>query len=415
MVIPKNRPKQPTGWPWLSTALVFIVFSGLTFGFMALKTSSGSGDGKFSQIMRVLFPGSDLELRAASHGDSLWVSWNQRNPVVASATGAVLSVTDGPRHFERNLDASQVADGQVKYTPVSGDVTFQLKVTGADKTVALGSLRVLDATAPVTAEGKPPLDLSATNSTTPAAATTPEATIPPTTTPDTKATTPPTDATNKLPATQQQHNSKLNLPEMTPPPIPASDLALANKVAETTKASTPPPAAQITTSPTPTPQQTAPPQQPQPTAAANTPPPAPKPVTTPAHTTNTPQTGNSAINGWDPTLPENKPAQTAQQAAPPDSRTSDFVAPRVLLQVMPNTRSLTPGSITEATRVDVEVRIDASGHVKAAHVMNANVKQQLGNAAMAAAKQWTFQPATLRGQPVESDHTIRFQFTPEGQ
>ena len=82
---------------------------------------------------------------------------------------------------------------------------------------------------------------------------------------------------------------------------------------------------------------------------------------------------------------------------------------------MPNPHSITPGSISEVTRVEVEVRIDQSGHVKRALLSNPNVKSQLGAAAVAAAKQWTFQPATLRGQPVESDHTIVFEFRPEGQ
>ena len=70
--------------------------------------------------------------------------------------------------------------------------------------------------------------------------------------------------------------------------------------------------------------------------------------------------------------------------------------------------------ITEVTRVEVEVRIDTTGHVKAAHLTNPNVKSALGSAALAAAKQWTFQPASLRGQHVDSDHTIVFEFRPEG-
>jgi TonB family protein len=131
-------------------------------------------------------------------------------------------------------------------------------------------------------------------------------------------------------------------------------------------------------------------------------------------TSTTPQTSNTAINGWDPNLPETKPA-TPQQQPPPDSKTVDFIGPKVLLQVMPSTRNLTPDMISEVTRVEVEVRIDTAGHVRSAKLGNPNVKALLGAAALAAAKQWTFQPATLRGQHVESDHTIVFEFRPEGQ
>lgn len=416
MVIPKVRPAPAQkGMPWLSTALVFVAFSGLTFAFMAFKTA-GNGDSKLSQVMRVLFPGSDLELRAASHGDSLWISWNRRNPVVSIASGAVLSVSDGPRHFERKLDAGQVADGEVKYTPVSGDVTFQLKVYGTDQSVALGSLRVLDATAPVTGDNvKPPLDLS------------PSTPPPPT---DSNAanqeTLPLAAGGSNKPTTAHTSNEvsttpKLDLSHLTPPPIPASDLVPAPKSATETKpAAVSPTPVQQETPAVQQPVQTAQQQQPQPPAPL-TPPalPTPKPVVTPrqAISNGQQQTSNTAINGWDPNLPENKPAPVQPQTAatPPDSKSMDFVPPKVLLQVMPSTRNLTPGSITEVTRVDVEVEIDKQGHVKSAHVTSPNIKSQLASAATAAAKAWTFQPAVMRGQPVDSTHTIRFEFRPEGQ
>ena len=410
MVIPKHKPASAsTGWPWLSAALVFIMFCSLTLGFMAMR-SAGGGDSKLSQIMRVLFPGSDLELRAASHGDSLWVSWNRHNPVVASSTGAILSVSDGPRHFERKLDASQVADGEVKYTPVSGDVTFQLRVNGVDQSVAMGSLRVLDATAPVNGEtAKAPLDVSA-SAPAPAPLPTTTSSVQPTA-PQAATTAIPASANtgnNSKPAVRNGDGRATSKPSLVPPPISAADLELANKVAKTEEK---PPVQQQQQLPVQTAQQQSP--------APVTPPPAPKQTATTPHPTagnsNTPATGNTAINGWD-NPPENKPVPVQQAAAPPGSNTTgDFVRPKVLLQVMPNTRNLTPGSIAEVTRVEVEVNIDKNGHVRGAHLTNPSVKPQLGNAAMAAAKQWTFQPATLRGLPVDSDHTIVFEFRPEGQ
>jgi TonB family protein len=416
MVIPKNRPQAVKGTPWLSMALVFVVFSALTFGFMALKTA-GTGDGKLSQVMRVLFPGSDLELRASSHGDSLWISWNRRNPVVAASTGAVLSVSDGPRHFDRKLDPSQVADGEVKYTPVSGDVTFQLRVNGADQSVAIGSLRVLDATAPVDSESKPPLDLSV-NATPPPSDSSAgnKAGIAPAN-PTLNSTLSNTSSNKETPVrSQETANNKLNLPALRPPAVPAANLTPAAK--QTPETAKPAPATTTAAAP---PQQ----QQPVQTAQQQVGPlvaPAPKPVLLPRPTTSnnsvTPQTSNTAINGWDANVPENKPAAPIRQqaeTAPPDSKTVDFIGPKVLLQVMPNTRNLTPGLITEVTRVEVEVRVDTSGHVSRAHLTNPNVKGQLGSAATAAAKQWTFQPATLKGQRVDSDHTIVFEFRPEGQ
>jgi TonB family protein len=144
---------------------------------------------------------------------------------------------------------------------------------------------------------------------------------------------------------------------------------------------------------------------------------APKQATRPSNAA--PVTSSTAINGWDTNPAENKPATTQQaepqQAAPPDGKTVAFIPPKVLLEVMPNIRNLSSNLVTEVTRVEVEVRIDTNGRVKAAHVETPNVKSPLASAALAAARQWTFQPATLRGQRVETTHTIAFEFRPGGQ
>jgi TonB family protein len=70
--------------------------------------------------------------------------------------------------------------------------------------------------------------------------------------------------------------------------------------------------------------------------------------------------------------------------------------------------------IQTITRVEVQVRVDQTGHVAFARVLNAaNIKRAVANAALNAARQWTFLPATLRGQRVDSDHTIVFEFRPQ--
>jgi TonB family protein len=120
------------------------------------------------------------------------------------------------------------------------------------------------------------------------------------------------------------------------------------------------------------------------------------------------------LNPWDASGSQEK--ETAAASTTTDAKAA-FVAPRPLLQVMPNTRSLSPGLITQVTRVEVEVRIDDAGHVASARVLNdvGAAKGALSGAAVSAARQWTFQPATLRGEKVESQHTIVFEFRPENQ
>jgi TonB family protein len=397
MVIPKNKPKVTKGTPWLSAALVAILCSGVTFGIYALN-GVGTGSSKLSQVMRVLFPGTDLELRADPSGDRLLLTWNRKNPVVASALNAMLTITDGPSHFERKLDPIQVANGSVLYRPISGDVTFQLRVVGTDQSIAVSSLRVLDATGVQTVGDSKPLAFDSNNA---AAA---------------QKALPPPPAENPPPVNQPVANRETrpaattNKPSVSQPKVAEKTTPSKPATSAKTEAAKPP---QIVTPPPLVVQQ-----RPAPTA------PAPGLTTSKQNArpdTATPLTGKTAINGWDSTLPENKPVapqppqQQPQNAAPPDAKTVAFVGPKPLLQVTPSTRNLPANLISEITRVEVEVRIDVSGRVSAAHLETPNVKPQLASAAMAAARQWTFQPATLRGQRVETSHTIIFEFRPDGQ
>jgi TonB family protein len=405
MIIQRKAPAK--GIPWLSLALVAVLCSGLTFAVYALN-GLGTGSSKLSQVMRVLFPGTDLELRAEGSGDRLLLTWNRKNPVVASAANAVLSITDGPQHFERKLDPVQVANGSVLYRPVSGDVTFKLTVLGSDQTIAMGSLRVLDATAaPAISEVKP-VDNKPTLDTSNVPAV--QQALPP----------PPAAKTdNPLPAAVPAvENHVVNKPSLPPVAVPKAQKSEARAL---TNLKTEAPKPQQTAPPSPPAQTAAPkPNFPQPTVTPALQPvsSAPKPVSRPSNAP--PVTSNTAISGWDPNLPDTKPSAPSQaepqQATPPDGKTvAAFVPPKVLLQVMPNIRSIPSNLVSDVTRVEVEVKIDTNGRVSAAHVETANVKSQLVSSALAAARQWTFQPATLRGQRVESTHTISFEFRPGGQ
>jgi len=405
MVLQRKAPVK--GIPWLSLALVAILCSGLTFAVYALN-GIGTGSSKLSQVMRVLFPGTDLELRAEGSGDRLLLTWNRKNPVVASAANAVLSITDGPEHFDRKLDPVQVANGSVLYRPISGDVTFKLTVVGSDQAIAMGSLRVLDATAaPAISEtkpvdNKPTLDTSKV----PAA---PQALPPPAANTDN-----PFPAA--VPPVENHVANKANLPPVAAPnPQKSEARALPNLKTEAPKP-------QQTAQQSPPAQTTASPKansaQPPVTPALQPVSSAPKPVSRPSNAP--PVTSNTAINGWDPNLPDTKPTAPPQaepqRATPPDGKSvAAFVPPKVLLQVMPNIRSIPSNLVSDVTRVEVEVKIDTNGRVSAAHVETPNVKSQLASAALAAARQWTFQPATLRGQRVETTHTISFEFRPGGQ
>jgi TonB family protein len=371
MVIQHAR-RRPSVIPWVATGLVFLLFSAITFAALAM-TGLGSGNGKLAQIVRVLFPGTDLGVRVDSQGGKLLVSWNRHNPTVASANDAILQIFDGAAHREIHLDSGQVADGAVLYTPVTNDVTFRLEVHGTDQSTAMGSLRILDATSS-TAGARGDQTLDAAKGTTPASQ---QPTIPE---PAKRAAA---NARRPIPYRGSQ-NARISVPTPLPP-------AQSRDVPSRSPAKPAAPAVNT---------------------ASNVP-------TAPApdfHPNLQPTAGSgSTINGWDSNTPDGR------QAAPPpenataasDTETNAFAAPKPLLQVLPNTKSFPPGTITQVTRVEVQVRIDTGGHVTAARVLNEGVGSILSAAAITAARQWTFQPATMRGEKIPSNHTILFEFRPE--
>jgi TonB family protein len=417
-----NTTRRRSGVPWLSTALVFVTFSAITFALLAVKGTQ-LGNGKLAQIMGVIFPSGDLGLHVETQGDRLLLSWNRRNPAVASAADGVLQIFDGTQHREVRLDGSQVADGSVLYKPLSPDVTFRLEVHGTGQSSAMGSMRVLDATA-VGRETKI-LDLTASPSTSarvPAggppdplpAPETAQPAAPRAGQPESDKTAPTKNAEPGQLVNYRNPNSAPVVP-VSVRPAPASSGQTSNQNAARQPAGAgalpiqqPPVDAKANTSKS----ERVPDASPQQNAAAQ-PPPHPVSLQPPA--------AGSTINGWDTSVPQTQrpapqPDTTTPAPAPAlDARPPAFDPPKPLSQVMPNTRSLAPGLITQVTRVEVAVRIDNTGRVMSAHVLNesGNTKGALSEAAVNAARQWTFQPATLQGEKVESEHTIVFEFRPD--
>ena len=108
-------------------------------------------------------------------------------------------------------------------------------------------------------------------------------------------------------------------------------------------------------------------------------------------------------------------ANRLKEATQPDNSSRVFMGPRPLRQVSPNTDLFGPDDIGGLTRVKVAVDIDEKGRVAAAHLIeNGNtIPQPVADSAIAAAKKWTFRPASLHGNAIASDHTIIFEFRPE--
>lgn len=90
-----------------------------------------------------------------------------------------------------------------------------------------------------------------------------------------------------------------------------------------------------------------------------------------------------------------------------------YVPPHPIKQVMP--RGLSRESVIDRpVQVDIQLRIDETGRVSEVHLAKVSGgNESLARSAMAAAKEWIFQPATMDGKNVPSDHMVEFRFTPE--
>ena len=88
---------------------------------------------------------SPLSLRVERTSGGMLLTWNRDLPVIQDATKVVLSISDGDRHENIELDPNQVRTGAILYPPITGDVSFQMAVTAPHQAKTTSeSLRVLD-------------------------------------------------------------------------------------------------------------------------------------------------------------------------------------------------------------------------------------------------------------------------------
>ncbi|MGO9229947.1 MAG: energy transducer TonB [Bryobacteraceae bacterium] len=135
---------------------------------------------------------AELTLRVEPSGTDLLLTWNKNSAAIVNASHGVLSINDGERHENYDMDSNQLKTGSIVYTPVTGDVSFNMEVTGTDQrkttTESVRSLRTrpspmpdgkVPATSPTQAKAIQP----ASQNTEPAANTQPASTTPEAVTP----------------------------------------------------------------------------------------------------------------------------------------------------------------------------------------------------------------------------------------
>ncbi len=77
-------------------------------------------------------PASELGLELNRAGQDVQLRWNRNLPVLASARGGSVAITDGTDHLILALNRDQLTTGRVIYTPRSRDVDFELTIQSSD-------------------------------------------------------------------------------------------------------------------------------------------------------------------------------------------------------------------------------------------------------------------------------------------
>jgi TonB family protein len=85
-----------------------------------------------------------LALRVERNAGQLLLSWNRGAPLIQTAQRATLTISDGDHKEDVDLDLGQLRSGSVVYSPMTNDVSFRLEVTDLKRgKSASESVRVL--------------------------------------------------------------------------------------------------------------------------------------------------------------------------------------------------------------------------------------------------------------------------------
>jgi TonB family protein len=85
-----------------------------------------------------------LSLRVERTGTDILLTWNRDSAAIQHAAHAVLTISDGERHENYDMDLGQLRNGSIVYSPLTADVSFKMDVTSQSSAkIASESVRVL--------------------------------------------------------------------------------------------------------------------------------------------------------------------------------------------------------------------------------------------------------------------------------
>jgi periplasmic protein TonB len=103
---------------------------------------------------------ASLSLRVERTGTDILLTWNRDSAAIQHANHGLLSISDGDRHENYDMDLGQLRNGSIVYSPLTADVSFRMEVTGANNVkTASESVRVLRTRpSPMPDGSQPPVD-----------------------------------------------------------------------------------------------------------------------------------------------------------------------------------------------------------------------------------------------------------------
>jgi TonB family protein len=328
---------------------VLLIVGGAGYYFLSMRTATNTAAVKPVDTR--------LGLKLETNAGSLQLSWDRNAPLIASATRAILTITDGDRKEDTELDLGQLRNGSIVYSPITNDVSFRLEVTDVKHSlVGQESVRRL--------AGKP-TSLGPSVQNVPAK---------PTPAPEKPGTTPPLRASATPPPTPVAPSVTIEPAVTKEPPKPESLSArihAAEAIPEQPRMDNP---SGSLSGQTPVQQAALPAPPPTRTGTAATPKPVPPP-TQPAASARPP--GGQA-----------QPASVVKRFPP--------VYPQIAIT----------GRVEGTVRIQVVIGKD--GKVKKATAVSGPTL--LRRSAADAVQRWLYKPAILNGEPVEADQQVDVNF-----
>ena len=128
-VAPAEAPEvlsEPRGgkWVWaVAAAALLAAFAAIFFYWLAPHSRP-------APAVQARQDASPLSLRVERTAGGLLLTWNRASQTIEDARRAVLSISDGERHENFDMDIEQLRKGSIVYMPYTQDVSFRMEVTG---------------------------------------------------------------------------------------------------------------------------------------------------------------------------------------------------------------------------------------------------------------------------------------------